>query len=153
MRWMRRARVWLSYDRDSDKKQITSNDIKAMEYNYDKKLVPLAQKLRKNMTPEEKHLWYDFLKKLPKTVHRQKNIGRFIVDFYIADPPTVIEVDGAQHGAAEQEKNDRKRDCELGRLNIQVLRYTNRDINKNFYSVCEDILEKLGISASEMKER
>ena len=54
-----------------------------MKYNYNENLVSVAQNLRKNMTPEEKHLWYDFFKKLPITVHRQKNIGNFIVDFYI----------------------------------------------------------------------
>lgn len=58
--------------------------------NYNKKLVPIAQELRKNMTPEEKHLWYDFLKKLPITVNRQKNIGDYIVDFYIAKSNIVI---------------------------------------------------------------
>ena len=121
-----------------------------MKYNYNKKLVSVAQKLRKNMTPEENHLWYDFLKKLPITVHRQKNIGSFIVDFYITNPPTVIEIDGAQHGMAENEKADRRRDDELGRLGIRVLRYTNRDINQNFYTVCEDILEKIGINASDV---
>ncbi len=43
-----------------------------MSYKYDKNLVCNAQELRKNMTPEERHLWYDFLKKLPITVNRQK---------------------------------------------------------------------------------
>ena len=121
-----------------------------MKYNYNKKLVSVAQKLRKNMTREEKHLWYDFLKKLPITVHRQRNIGSFIVDFYIANPPTVIEIDGAQHGMSENEKADRRRDNELGRLGIRVLRYTNGDINQNFHTVCEDILEKIGINASDV---
>ena len=49
------------------------------------------------MTPEEKHLWYDFLKKLPITVNRQKSIGNYIVDFYISSADLVIEIDGAQH--------------------------------------------------------
>ncbi len=55
-----------------------------MEYKYNKNLVSNAQELRKNMTPEEKKLWYRFLKRLPVTVNRQKNIGNYIVDFYIA---------------------------------------------------------------------
>ena len=65
-----------------------------MKYNYNEKLVPNAQALRKNMTPEEKHLWYDFLKRLPVTVNRQKNIGNYIVDFYISSACIVIEIDG-----------------------------------------------------------
>lgn len=66
---------------------------------YNKNLVKNAQELRKNMTPEEKHLWYDFLKKLPFNVRRQHNIENYIVDFYIAEKKAVIEVDGIQHTA------------------------------------------------------
>ena len=43
-----------------------------------KKLTPYSKKLRLDMTKEEKHLWYDFLKKLPLTVHRQKVLGYYI---------------------------------------------------------------------------
>ena len=64
---------------------------------YNKKLVSNARTLRKNMTSEEKHLWYDFLKRLPYNVRRQHNIENYIVDFYIAEKKVVIEVDGRQH--------------------------------------------------------
>ena len=117
-----------------------------MLYNYNKKLVPNAKTLRKNMTPEEKHLWYDFLKELPITVNRQKNIGNYIVDFFISQKRIVIELDGAQHRMPENEKSDNQRDKELRKLGIVVLRYTNEDINKNFNSVCEDILKHLEIN-------
>ena len=116
-----------------------------MIYNYNKKLVSTAQTLRKKMTDEEKHLWYDFLKQLPITVHRQKNIGNYIVDFFIASKRIVIEIDGAQHGIAEHREADRKRDEDLRNLEIKVLRYTNKDINQNFKAVCADISEHLGI--------
>ena len=76
-----------------------------MIYNYNKKLVSTAQALRKRMTKEEKHLWYDFLKHLPVTVNRQKNIGNYIVDFFIAEKRVVIELDGSQHG---MEKTNRQ---------------------------------------------
>ena len=117
-----------------------------MKYNYNKNYVPLAQQLRKEMTPEEKHLWYDFLKKLPCTVNRQKNIGDFIVDFYIASKNVAIEIDGRQHDMPENNEKDRKRDFELSKLGIKVLRYTNENINKNFNDVCGDILTHLGLS-------
>lgn len=68
-------------------------------YPYNKKLVSNAQTLRKNLTSEERHLWYDFLKKLPMPVKRQKNIENYIVDFYIPQVKTVIEIDGIQHTA------------------------------------------------------
>ena len=122
-----------------------------MKYNYNKNYVPLAQQLRKEMTPEEKHLWYDFLKKLPCTVNRQKNIGDFIVDFYIASKNIVIEIDGLQHEMPENNERDQERDCDLSKLGIKVLRYTNKSINKNFNDVCNDILTHLGLTWNELK--
>ena len=121
-----------------------------MQYNYNKNLVSNAQELRKNMTSEEKHLWYDFLKRLPVTVNRQKNIGNYIVDFYVASARIVIEVDGVQHKMPEQHEADRKRDDELRRLGNTVLRYTNQDIRHRFNTVCEDILNRLGLRAEDM---
>ncbi len=122
-----------------------------MKYNYNKNYVPLAQQLRKEMTPEEKHLWYDFLKKLPLTVNRQKNIGNFIVDFYIASKNIVIEIDGRQHEVPEHNEKDTERDYELSRLGIKVLRYTNQNINNNFNDVCDDILTHLGLTPRDVR--
>ncbi len=103
------------------------------------------------MTPEEKHLWYDFLKRLPVTVNRQKNIGNYIVDFYIASKRIVIELDGSQHREKENREADIQRDCDLGNIGITVLRYPNVDININFDMVCNDILKKINISVNELK--
>ena len=103
------------------------------------------------MTPEEKHLWYDFLKKLPFTVNRQKNIGNYIVDFFITSKRVVIEIDGRQHGLEENKRSDAIRDIELNKLGIKVLRYKNKDINHNFNSVCEDILRNLDMQLSDLK--
>ncbi|MBQ2704700.1 MAG: endonuclease domain-containing protein [Clostridia bacterium] len=118
---------------------------------YNKNLVSNARNLRKNMTPEEKHLWYDFLKRLPVTVKRQHNIENYIVDFYIASKKVVIEIDGSQHYTTEHQQSDRQRDITLSNWGITVLRYSNKDINQNFRGVTEDILLKLGISFSELK--
>ena len=95
------------------------------------------------MTPEEKHLWYDFLKKLPITAHRQKVIDKYVVDFYIAEPKIVIELDGRQHLKPQNAKADRERDYCLENLGIMVLRYKNRQINDYFESVCKDILKHI----------
>ena len=103
------------------------------------------------MTVEEKHLWYDFLKRLPVTVHRQKNIGNYIVDFFIASKRIVIEIDGAQHLMQENKEADIKRDADLRALGATVLRYSNVDINANFNAVCEDILRHLGLKVSDLK--
>jgi very-short-patch-repair endonuclease len=118
---------------------------------YNKKLVPNARTLRKNMTKEEKHLWYDFLKRLPYNVRRQHNIENYIVDFYIAEKKIVIEVDGLQHRTPEHIEADRQRDATLSNWNIVVLRYSNDDIRKNFNAVALDILKHLGLDFSDLK--
>ena len=122
-----------------------------MQYNYNKKLVSTAQELRKNMTPEERHLWYDFLKRLPMTVHRQKNIGDYIVDFYITSARLVIEIDGKQQCSFEHAEADRKRDHDLYKLGNTVLRYTNDDIRNCFNTVCEDIMKRVNVSFEDLK--
>ena len=121
-----------------------------MIYKYNKSLVANARALRKNMTKEEKHLWYDFLKRLPFTVNRQKNIGDFIVDFFIAEKRVVIEIDGAQHFEPNNKNADKRRDDELLKLGITVLRYSNYEINKNFEAVCNDILNRLSLKAGDL---
>ena len=118
---------------------------------YNKKLVPTARMLRKNMTPEEKHLWYDFLKRLPFNVRRQHNIENYIVDFYIAEKKIVIEVDGAQHYSPEHIAADEQRDAALTVWGITVLRYSNADIRNRFDAVATDILRVLKIDFSDLK--
>ncbi|MBE6667213.1 MAG: endonuclease domain-containing protein [Ruminococcaceae bacterium] len=118
---------------------------------YNKNLVSTAKTLRKNMTPEEKHLWYDFLKRLPFNVRRQHNIENYIVDFYIAEKKIVIEVDGRQHLLAEHQESDKKRDEYLASWGISVLRYSNDSIRNNFNAVAEEILKKLGLDFSALK--
>ena len=101
------------------------------------------------MTPEEKHLWYDFLKKLPVTVHRQKNIGNYIVDFYIPSARLVIEIDGIQHKEPDHLEADRQRDLDLKNLGNNVLRFSNFDVRINFLFVCRDILQAMGINEAD----
>ena len=95
------------------------------------------------MTKEEKHLWYDFLKNLPITVNRQKVIGNYIVDFYCAKANIAIELDGSQHYFEQGLQKDAVRDEYLNLLGIEVLRYSNLDIKKNFSGVCDDILKHI----------
>ena len=118
---------------------------------YNKKLVSNARTLRKNMTPEEKHLWYDFLKRLPYNVRRQHNIDNYIVDFYIAEKKIVIEVDGSQHLLPEHKEADKQRDDIMSSWGIVVLRYPNDSIRNNFNTVADDILKHLGLDYSALK--
>ena len=122
-----------------------------MPYDYDENLTPNAKSLRRGMTKEEKHLWYDFLKKLPMTVNRQKVIGNYIVDFYIHSAKLVIEIDGAQHNESEHKKKDEIRDSFLSELGITVLRYRNETIRNYFSVVCEDVLKHLGLEFSSLR--
>ena len=103
------------------------------------------------MTDEERKLWYLFLKRLPLTVNRQKNVGNYILDFYIHSHHLAIEIDGRQHKLPENRTADEERDSELWALGITVLQYSNQDINRNFRAVCEDILNHLGLTASDLE--
>ena len=123
-----------------------------MPYEYNRELKHNSKELRKNMTPEENHLWYDFLKLLPVTVNRQKMINNYIVDFYIHSAKIVIELDGIQHGSRENKIADSKRDKVLSELGITVLRYTNESVNGQFSFVCGDILQHLGLDFSDIKK-
>ena len=102
-----------------------------------------ARALRRNMTKEERHLWYDFLKGLPIMIHRQKVIGPYIVDFYAASVKTVIEIDGSQHYTEQGRLSDEKRDAYLKELGMKILRYSNADVNQRFRAVCQDIWEHI----------
>jgi len=112
------------------------------------KLTPNAKILRKNMTKEERHLWYDFLKLLPITINRQKVVGNYIVDFYCAEAKLVIELDGSQHFENQWRKSDKIRDSYLEKLGLKILRYSNSDVNRNFSGVCEDILKNISTSST-----
>ena len=116
---------------------------KSLNQTNNPKLKRNAQKLRREMTKEERRLWYDFLKQLPITVNRQKVIGPYIVDFYCASAKLVIELDGSQHYEGTGAASDRKRDETLSQLGITIVRYSNADVNRNFDGVCADLLRRL----------
>ena len=110
---------------------------------YNGEFRPLAQKLRKEMTRQERHLWYDFLKGLPVTFNRQKVLGRYIVDFYCAKAKLAVELDGSQHYEPEGKASDSKRDTWLAEQGVRILRLSNLDVNRNFDGVCEEILKHM----------
>jgi very-short-patch-repair endonuclease len=114
-----------------------------MNEKHNPKFTPKSQYLRKNMTKEERHLWYDFLKGLPVTIQRQKTIGHHIVDFYCASAKLVIEIDGSQHFEPDKIEADFLRDKYLNSLGIAVKRYANIEVNKNFEYVCTDIFHTI----------
>ena len=96
-----------------------------------------AQQLRRDMTKEERHLWYDFLKTYPVQFKRQYNIGVYIVDFYCYKAGLVIELDGSQHCTQEAVEYDQRRTAFLNNQGLYVLRISNLDVVRNFIGVCE----------------
>lgn len=99
----------------------------------------LSQELRKNATKEENKLWYRFLKQLTPQWRRQVVIDRFILDFYCRKLKLAIELDGAQHFSTEGKLHDLARTERLSGLDIQVIRFSNGQVDKQFYDVCSAI--------------
>ena len=98
-----------------------------------------AKRLRREMTPHERKLWYLFLRKYPVKIYKQRIIGGYIVDFYCAAAKLVIEVDGSQHFEAQGMAYDADRSAFLSDLGLEVLRFSNREIDRYFREVCEQI--------------
>ena len=107
------------------------------DYNRDN--ISLAKALRKNMTPWERKLWYDFLRNYQVRFQRQKAIGNYIADFYCAKARLILELDGGGHYTPEQAEKDEQRTNELNAMNLTVVRICNLDIDRNFCGVCEYI--------------
>ena len=110
-----------------------------MYRKHNPNLTENAKKLRKNMTKEERHLWYDFLRQYPVRFLRQKVIDQYIVDFYCHDARLIIELDGSQHFEEKMLQKDRNRTIELEKRNLKVIRIPNNEINYNFSGVCDYI--------------
>lgn len=113
----------------------------AIKKNYE--LLGNARELRREMTPQERKLWYLFLRNNPVKFYKQRIIGSYVVDFYCASAKLVIEIDGSQHYDAEGKKYDATRDCYLQSLGLTVLRFSNADINGRFDGVCQAIYQYL----------
>ena len=110
-----------------------------MDYKHNKSLVSNAKNLRKNMTKEERHLWYDFLRSYPVKFLRQKILGKYIVDFYCPEAKLIVELDGSQHYEDKGIEYDTKRTTYLEQYVVRVLRIPNNEVNQNFSGVCEYI--------------
>ena len=122
-----------------------------MQSKHNKQLVPLAKQLRKEMTKEERHLWYDFLRSYPVRFSRQKVLGRYIADFYSAEAKIVIELDGSQHYEVDAIEKDGARTAFLESYGLKVIRIPNNEVSKNFCGVCEYIDAAVKQSLSQLR--
>ena len=102
-------------------------------------LTDRARELRKNMTEEEKQLWYRFLHNYPIRFLRQKVVGNYIVDFYCAKAKLVIELDGAQHYEDQGIQYDAERTAFLEGFGLTVIRIPNTQIQQHYNDTCEYI--------------
>ena len=121
-----------------------------MQYKHNGELVSFAKQLRKNLTKEERHLWYDFLKNHPHRFQRQKILGKYIVDFYCAEAKLAIELDGSQHYEPQDAAKDRQRTLFLQGYDITVIRIPNNEVMQNFEGVCTYIDYVLKQSISQL---
>ena len=106
---------------------------------YNRNNIPLARRLRNNMTPWERALWYRFLRQYPVRWCRQKAIDRYIVDFYCARARLVVELDGGGHYTDDQAAKDSERTRVLEEMGLTVLRFCNTDVDRRFGDVCRYI--------------
>ena len=102
-------------------------------------MLEVARKLRREMTPQENQLWYRFLRNYPVKFYKQRIIESFVVDFYCADARLVIELDGSQHYTEQGKAYDEERSAILRGYGLRVLRFSNREVNRQFEAVCEQI--------------
>jgi len=126
-----------------------------MSHKYNNRLIPLAKQLRKDMTAQERRLWYQYLRMHPIRFQRQKVIGNYIVDFYCHRAKLVIEIDGSQHYTDEGQRYDEKRDEVLKSLGLSICRVANNDVNERFSAVCQHIdcvvLQRVSDSLSQLR--
>ena len=123
-----------------------------MQSTHNKQLVPLARQLRKEMTKEERHLWYDFLRSYPIRFSRQKVLGNYIADFYSAEAKLIIELDGSQHYEEWNVEKDAERTAFLEGYGLTIIRIPNNEVSKNFRGVCEYIDAAVRQSLSQKSE-
>jgi len=110
-----------------------------MDRKHNANMTDFARELRRNMTEEERRLWYKFLRGYPVRFYRQKVLGRFIADFYCAAAKLVIELDGSQHYEPMNIEKDTERTRYLEQYGLTVRRIPNNEIHSNFGGVCEYI--------------
>ena len=110
-----------------------------MDRKHNAALTANAKVLRKNMTKEERHLWYDFLRGYPIRFLRQKVIDQYIVDFYCHEARLIVELEGSQHYDSNVQEKDAERTRVLESRGLTVIRIPNNEVNQNFRGVCEYI--------------
>ena len=114
---------------------------------YNLRLKSPSRMLRREATPAERKLWFEFLSYLPEKFTRQKPLGSYVADFYCSSARLVIEIDGDSHFTANGDRYDVQRTAVLAGLNVRVIRFTNLEVREHFEAVCARILKTLAEEA------
>ena len=104
-----------------------------------------ARSLRRDPTPAERKLWFEFLRDLPLRFSRQKPLGNYIADFYCASRLLIIEVDGDSHFTNPGEAYDARRNTALEAQGVRIIRFTNLEVMEQFEAVCQGVRDALKI--------
>lgn len=112
---------------------------------YKGELISRAKEIRRDLTRQEKHLWFDFLRDYLVKIYRQRTISRYIADFYCASAKLVVELDGGQHFEPDALAYDAARTCVFENQGIKVIRFTNLQIDNEFENVCNEINRVISI--------
>ncbi len=118
---------------------------------HNRKLTSRAQELRKQMTKEERRLWYEYLHCYPYRFRRQVTCGGYILDFYCAAAKLAVELDGSQHYEPQASAKDDWRTEFLKGYDIKVLRIPNNEVTQNFSGICEYIDDAVRQSLSQLR--
>lgn len=116
------------------------------------KMLPVARRLRREMTPQEKTLWYQFLRSYPVKIYKQRIIESFVVDFYCAEARLVIELDGSQHYTEQGKAYDEERSSIMEGYGVEILRFTNLEVDREFDAVCERIDARIKQRTAELRD-
>lgn len=109
----------------------------------EKRLTPVARKLRRNQTEAEKRLWWHLRARQLEGAKfvRQFPIGPHIADFACRDAHLAIELDGGQHSEAA----DAPRTAVIETFGYRIIRFWNHDVLANTEGVIEAIRHELRI--------
>lgn len=111
-------------------------------WHYNKELLPLARKLRKNSTKSEIKLWFEVLrgKKMSGyTFNPQRPVLNYIVDFMCKELLLIIEIDGRSHHFEEIAIKDEKRQEALEEAGFTFLRFHDQFVNEDVNNVAKAI--------------
>jgi very-short-patch-repair endonuclease len=107
-----------------------------------------ARELRKNATDAEKRMWRALRENFPGAkFRRQVPIGPYYADFFSFAAKLVIEVDGGQHGEAQD--YDARRTAFLESQGLRLIRFWNNDVLSNMEGVVATIAESMSPSPSQ----